>query len=113
MSLLTTKRSVVVPSSHAPKTGSTCLAVTRKDTGVARKGGSRRAMAEFAPRLDTYVQLHAACKRMLDGGSTISDALVHDFDEAAAWVAVQAPDVYAMFNGEMGDPEEAAPRERE
>ncbi|MBX3272962.1 MAG: hypothetical protein KF729_22055 [Sandaracinaceae bacterium] len=65
---------------------------------------------EFDERLDTYVQLHAACKRMLDGGSTISDALVHDFDEAAAWVAVQAPDVYAMFRGEMGDPEEAAPR---
>ncbi|MCB9598524.1 MAG: hypothetical protein H6719_37765 [Sandaracinaceae bacterium] len=65
---------------------------------------------EFDDRLDAYVQLHAACKRMLDGGSTISDALVHDFDEAAAWVAVQAPDVYAMFRGEIGDPEEAAPR---
>ena len=65
--------------------------------------------AEFDGRLDSYVQLHAACKRMLDGGSTISDALVHDFDEAAAWVAVQAPDVYAMFRGEMGDPKDAAP----
>ena len=64
---------------------------------------------EFDERLDTYVQLHAACKRMLDGGSTISDALVHDFDEAAAWVAVEAPDVYAMFRGEIGDPQEAAP----
>ncbi len=64
---------------------------------------------EFDGRLDTYVQLHAACKRMLDGGATISDALVHDFEEAAAWVAVQAPDVYAMFRGEIGDPREAAP----
>lgn len=64
---------------------------------------------EFRERLDTYVQLHAACKRMLDGGSTISDALVHDFDEAAAWVAVEAPNLYSMFRGEMGDPREAAP----
>lgn len=64
---------------------------------------------EFQRRLDTYVQLHAACKRMLDGGSTISDALVHDFEEAAAWVAVEAPDIYAMFRGEIGDPREAAP----
>jgi hypothetical protein len=64
---------------------------------------------EFRERLDTYVQLHAACKRMLDGGSTISDALVHDFEEAAAWVAVEAPDIYAMFRGEIGDPRDAAP----
>ena len=92
-------------------------AVGDKPAGAYAKFGrymiKRLEREEFAPRLDTYVQLHAACKRMLDGGSTISDALVHDFDEATAWVAVQAPDVYAMFNGEMGDPEEAAPRERE
>lgn len=73
---------------------------------------SRLEPLEFQQRLDTYVQLHAACKRMLDGGSTISDALVLEFDEAAAWVAVQAPDLYAMFQGEMGDPREAAPIER-
>ncbi len=64
---------------------------------------------EFDGHLDKYVQLHGACKRMLDGGSTISDALVHDFEEAAAWVAVQAPDLYSMFRGEIGDPKEAAP----
>jgi hypothetical protein len=64
---------------------------------------------EFDARLNTYVSLHAACKRMLDGGSTISDALVHEFEEAAAWVAVQAPDVYSMFKGEMGDMRDAAP----
>lgn len=67
--------------------------------------------AEFEARIDTYVQLHAACKRMLDGGSTISDALVLEFQEAAAWVALQPPDVYGMFRGEMGDPREAAPTE--
>jgi hypothetical protein len=64
---------------------------------------------DFERHLDKYVQLHGACKRMLDGGSTISDALVHDFEEAAAWVAVEAPDLYAMFRGEIGDPSEAAP----
>ncbi len=84
-----------------------------KPVGAYAKFGKymvkRLDRAEFDGRLDSYVKLHAACKRMLDGGSTISDALVHDFDEAAAWVAVQAPDVYAMFRGEMGDPEVAAP----
>ena len=73
----------------------------------------RLAQEDFEERLDTYVQLHTACKRMLDGGSTISDALVLEFDEAAAWVAVQAPDLYSMFRGEMGDPREAAPAARE
>ncbi|MGE0789285.1 MAG: hypothetical protein AB7S26_26665 [Sandaracinaceae bacterium] len=64
---------------------------------------------EFNEHLDKYVQLHGACKRMLDGGSTISDALVHDFEEAAAWVAVEAPDLYSMFRGEIGDSRIAAP----
>lgn len=65
--------------------------------------------AEFKERIDGYVRLHRACKKMLDTGSTISDALVLDFDEAAAWVAVEAPNVHAMFRGEMGDPRQAAP----
>ncbi len=69
----------------------------------------RMDRAEFESRLDAYVALHTACKRMLDGGTTISDALVLEFEEAAAWVAVQAPDLYAMFRGEIGDPQEAAP----
>src|SRR5690349_21561888 len=65
---------------------------------------------EFQRRIEAYVRLHRACKKMLETGSTISDALVLDFDEAAAWVAVQAPNVHAMFKGEMGDPRIAAPR---
>lgn len=65
---------------------------------------------EFAQRIDGYVRLHRACKKMIETGSTISDALVLDFDEAAAWVAVQAPNIHAMFTGEMGDPRVAAPR---
>jgi hypothetical protein len=70
---------------------------------------TRLDLAGFRPRLDEYVRLHRACKRMLDGGATISDALVLDFAEAAAWVAVEAPDVHGMFRGEMGEPEQAAP----
>ena len=65
--------------------------------------------AEFRKRLDEYVRYHRACKRMLESGSTISDALVLDFVESAAWVAVEAPDIHSMFRGEMGDPRVAAP----
>jgi hypothetical protein len=64
---------------------------------------------EFDRRLDKYVQLHGACKRMIDAGSTISDALVMELREAAAWVVVRAPDVYGMFRGELGNTQEAAP----
>lgn len=69
----------------------------------------RLSRDEFTEKLDDYVELHAACRAMLDGGTTISDALVHDFEEAAAWVAVKAPDIYAMFRGEIGELQDAAP----
>lgn len=75
--------------------------VTRLDAGAFKK------------RLDEYVRLHKACKKMLETGSTISDALVLDFVEAASWVAVEAPNIHAMFRGEMGDPKVAAPRKGE
>lgn len=71
--------------------------VTRLDEGA------------FKARLDDYVRLHKACKKMIESGSTISDALVLDFVEAAAWVSVEAPNIHAMFRGEMGDPRDAAP----
>jgi hypothetical protein len=71
--------------------------VTRLDEGA------------FKTRLDDYVRLHKACKKMIESGSTISDALVLDFVEAAAWVAVEAPNIHSMFRGEMGDPRDAAP----
>lgn len=64
---------------------------------------------DFPERLTRYVKMHKACKEMLDSGATISDALVLDFDEAAAWVAVAAPNLLAMFRGEMGDPKDHAP----
>lgn len=65
--------------------------------------------SEFAPRLDAYVKLHRACKKMIDSGATISDALVLDFVEASAWIAVEAPNIHGMFRGELGDPSQHAP----
>src|SRR5678815_2665670 len=65
---------------------------------------------DFAGRLDHYVVMHAACKKMMEGGTTISDATVHEFDEAAAWIAIQAPNLLDMFKGELGDPDAAAPQ---
>lgn len=69
----------------------------------------RLGSTEFPRRLDHYVKLHRAVKHMLEAGSTISDALVLDFVEASAWIAVEAPNMYAMFRGELGDPKLAAP----
>ena len=66
--------------------------------------------ADLRARLDHYVVMHAACKRMLESGSTISDATVLEFDEAAAWIAIQAPNLLEMFSGELGDPDAAAPK---
>lgn len=84
-----------------------------KPTGAFVKFGramvQRLEEGEFRKRLDEYVRYHRACKRMLESGSTISDALVLDFVESAAWVAVEAPDIHSMFRGEMGDPRVAAP----
>ena len=88
-------------------------ALGAKPVGAYAKFGKhmirRLDRAELEARVERYVQLHKACARMLDGGSTISDALVLEFQEAAAWVCIEAPDLYAMFRGEMGDPRVAAP----
>ncbi len=59
---------------------------------------------DFKPRLDRYLQVQGMCKKMLDGGSTISDAIVLEFEEAAAWLTLEAPDLLKMFRGELGDP---------
>lgn len=58
---------------------------------------------EFRQRLDTYLKLLRACRKMLESGSTISDVLVLEFQEASAWIAVEAPNLYALFRGELGD----------
>lgn len=65
---------------------------------------------EFAPRIERYLLLHQTAGRMLQTGATINDALVLEFDEAAAWIAIEAPDMLSLFSGEIGDPEVATGR---
>lgn len=60
---------------------------------------------EFAKRARHYQEMESAAKRMLTGGSTISDAIVREYEEAAAWLVFQAPNIYGMFRGEIGKPE--------
>jgi len=61
-------------------------------------------LGDFPGRLDAYLRAHIACKTMLEAGSTISDAVVLDFEEAAAWLAIEIPDIKVLFKGEVGDP---------
>lgn len=58
---------------------------------------------EFQERLESYLRWHKECKRALGSGSTISDALVLEFEEAAAWLVIQAPNIIEMFQGELGN----------
>ena len=62
---------------------------------------------QFGQRLQDYLQIHTACKRVLDNGATISDDLMLEFQERAAWVAIEAPNLLDMFRGEVGDPDVA------
>ena len=59
---------------------------------------------DFGDRFQRYLRLQDVCKRMLTEGTTISDAVVLDFEEACAWIALEAPNLYQMFRGELGDP---------
>ncbi|MFW5920691.1 MAG: hypothetical protein ACOCUS_02535 [Polyangiales bacterium] len=60
---------------------------------------------QFPDRLQTYLDMQKACKQMLSSGSTISDDLMLEYDEAAAWVAIKAPNLLELFRGELGDPD--------
>jgi hypothetical protein len=51
--------------------------------------------------------MHRTAKEMLAAGSTINDAVVLEFDEASAWIAIKAPNMLKMFSGEIGDPDVA------
>ncbi len=70
------------------------------------------AREPFEPRLRHYLELHTTCKQMLSTGATINDAVVLEFHEAAAWLAIEAPDMMSMFSGEMGDPKVATGKTR-
>jgi hypothetical protein len=62
---------------------------------------------EFPERLEYYLRMHRTAKEMLAAGSTINDAVVLEFDEASAWIAIKAPNMLKMFSGEIGDPDVA------
>ena len=64
----------------------------------------RLSRAEFGERLEAYLRWHQECSKLLGSGATISDVLVMEFDEAAAWLILEAPNVIEMFSGEVGDP---------
>jgi len=59
---------------------------------------------EFGQRLSDYLEMHAAVKRILDIGATISDDICLEFQERACWLVIQAPNILDMFKGEVGDP---------
>lgn len=62
---------------------------------------------EFEACLSRYLDVHAACKSMIDEGSTMNDAVITELREVAAWIALDPPDMLAMFRGELGDPNAA------
>ena len=64
----------------------------------------RLGPTEFEERLDHFVRIHDACKRMLMSEATISEAVTMEFEEAAAWILLVAPDLLQLFAGEVGDP---------
>jgi len=59
--------------------------------------------SQFEDRLRRYLEMHSACKKMLASGATISDAVVLEFEESAAWIVLQPPDLMKMFRGELGE----------
>ncbi len=59
---------------------------------------------DFSARLTTYLEWRTECEKALKSGATISDVLVMEFEEAAAWIAITAPNMLRMFDGEFGDP---------
>lgn len=79
-----------------------------KPTGAFAKFGSHMVQklteGEFQKRLDDYLSLHGAVREILESGSTISDVVMLEYDEAAAWIAIQAPNLLDLFKGELGDP---------
>ena len=81
-----------------------------KEPGAFAKFGNamiqRLSRDEFPKRLEQYLYWHKECKRLLGSGSTISDALVLEFEDASAWLAIDPPNILELFSGEMG-PEQA------
>ncbi len=81
----------------------------KPEGGFAKFGNvmiQRLSRKDFDERLNHYIRWHRECKRLLGSGATISDVLVLEFEEAAAWICIKAPNMLAMFSGELGDPDD-------
>ncbi|MEM6958527.1 MAG: hypothetical protein AAF411_16965 [Myxococcota bacterium] len=80
-----------------------------KPAGAFAKFGKtmiqRLTREDFPPKLENYLHWHSECKRLLGSGATISDALVLEFEEASAWLAIDPPNILELFSGELGVPE--------
>jgi len=78
-----------------------------KPLGAFVKFGSHMVQhltqSEFATRLSSYLSLHTAVREILESGSTISDIVMLEYDEAAAWICIRAPNLLDLFKGELGD----------
>ncbi|MEM6962571.1 MAG: hypothetical protein AAF550_12650 [Myxococcota bacterium] len=57
----------------------------------------------FGERLSSYMTVHQTVRRVLEDGTTISDALAFEFRERAAWIAMDAPNLLELFSGDVGD----------
>lgn len=82
--------------------------------GFAKYGNTmvqRLTRTNFDERLEQYLFWHRECRRLLGSGATIADAITMEFEEAAAWVCLKAPNLLAMFSGELGDPNEEIKRD--
>ncbi|MGB0678569.1 MAG: hypothetical protein ACPGUV_02785 [Polyangiales bacterium] len=58
---------------------------------------------EFEERLQNYVTMRQRCREMLESGATISDAVTLDYEEAAAWIALEAPNLLELFSSDVDD----------
>ena len=58
---------------------------------------------DFEDRLRQYIRFHRECQRVLASGGTINDVIVLEFDEAAAWLCLEAPDLLEIFQEDLGE----------
>ena len=63
---------------------------------------ARLTRVEFSTRFQDYNELHLQCVEMLREGATLNDTLMREYQEAAAWLAIDPPNLNDLFRGEMG-----------
>lgn len=85
-----------------------------KEPGTFAKFGNhmvqRLGRQGFGERLATYLRYHAESASIIGTGKTVSDALMLEFDESAAWLCLEAPNLMQIFEGKLGDIDEVVRR---